>query len=223
MHRGRIVVATVGISQTLARGSTYDFAAGFADPISETPRLPLAGASASSPSGQSSMPHAPQRPPSRGPTSFVASAAGRKSPSAAGRSAPEAPFPTDRPCAARLGCACCQYPASRGEDGAGTDGRRNRRETHHDPCAGGFRRHARGRPPRRRDAGHDRRACPPGRHHRRARQALPRVHHRPRRGPGAAELPRLSRSRSAPRSTTSSATASPATGSWRRATSSTST
>ena len=42
--------------------------------------------------------------------------------------------------------------------------------------------------------------------------ALPRLHRGARRRPGAAELSRLSRSRSAPRSTTSSATASRATG-----------
>ena len=58
-------------------------------------------------------------------------------------------------------------------------------------------------------------ACAPGRHHRRAGPAVPRLHPRPRRDPGAAELSRLSRSRSAPRSTTSSATAFPASGGWR--------
>ena len=50
-----------------------------------------------------------------------------------------------------------------------------------------------------------------GRDHRRARQALPRVHPRPQGDPRPARLSRLSRSRSAPRSTTWSATASRAT------------
>ena len=60
-------------------------------------------------------------------------------------------------------------------------------------------------------------ACAARRRHRHARRAVPRVHHRARRGAGAAELPRLSRSRSAPRSTMSSATAFRASGSWRTA------
>ncbi len=63
----------------------------------------------------------------------------------------------------------------------------------------------------------------PGVDDRRARPAVPRLHPRPRRDFGAAQLPRLSANRSAPRSTMSSATASPATAGWSTATSSIST
>ena len=42
MRRRRVVVSTLGITQTLARGSTYYLAAVFADPISDTLRLPHA-------------------------------------------------------------------------------------------------------------------------------------------------------------------------------------
>ena len=66
-------------------------------------------------------------------------------------------LPPGRPCAAGGGCASCSHPAGASEGQEWFDGRRSRRKTHHDPCAGGFRRDARGGPPRRRDAGHDRR------------------------------------------------------------------
>ena len=62
-----------------------------------------------------------------------------------------------------------------------------------------------------------------GRQHRRARQALSRLHPRPQGDPRPARLSRLSRSRSAPRSTMWSATASRPTSACRTATSSIST
>ena len=88
---------------------------------------------------------------------------------------------------------------------------------------GRLRRHAPGRPPGGRDARLHHAVRRAGRHHRRARQALSRLHPRPQGDPRPARLSRLSRSRSAPRSTTSSATASRATSGCRTATSSTST
>ena len=43
--RRSVVVSTLGITQTLAWGSTYYLAAVFADPISDTLQLPHAGSS----------------------------------------------------------------------------------------------------------------------------------------------------------------------------------
>ena len=84
-----------------------------------------------------------------------------------------------------------------------------RRAHDQDPRPGGLRGHAPGRPAGGRDARlHHAAMSLPGVTHRRARQALPRLHPRPQGDPRPARLPRLSRSRSAPRSTTSSATAS---------------
>ena len=89
--------------------------------------------------------------------------------------------------------------------------------------ARGFRGHAPGRPARGRNARHDRAARPPRRHHGRAGPAVPRLHRGARRGAGDRWATAATPSRPAPRSTTSSATASPASACWSRATSSTST
>ncbi len=76
----------------------------------------------------------------------------------------------------------CERRGAEGRSGGGAD---------QDPPGRRFRGDAQGRAAGRGSAGFHHAACAAGRHHRRARPPVPRLHRRPRRDSGAAQLPRI--------------------------------